>query len=373
MAALQPTAEPALEPTPTQTPHGTPLLPESCWPASGNRVYIRSEDAFCFSIPERFEITESAPGRARIVGPALEKSPDPVRVTLEVTATDVPADRDLTGLVDQALAEFANFTAWEIKRTPAEVDGVPAVVAEPIPGRLSGRALYFLHGRTFYRLYFWPVDSKLAQADLAELYKTATTSFRFLPAPTTSDVTGKRVTGRVLWGLAPVPAARVELRRPDWRTNPDSLVLRTTADGTGTYVLANPPVGNYEVVPAWPEDVTDGAALAPGAPVTIAAGQEVPGIDVYLAKKLNVLEPAPGAEVSTTPTLRWKAFPDARLYRVIVTDFATMEGFFGEDTASSGLTLTTPLPAGRRLTLVINVLGEAMSLLAVDSREFTTK
>jgi len=58
---------------------------------------------------------------------------------------------------------------------------------------------------------------------------------------------------------------------------------------------------------------------------------------------------------------------------VIVTDFTTMEGFFGEDTTETSLSITKPLPPGRKLTLVINVLGEAMSLLAVDSREFVVK
>ena len=238
-------------------------------------------------------------GTARIVGPALEKNPDPIRVSLELAATEVPAGSTLTELVDEALAEFADFTAWEIVRTPTEVDGEPAIMVEPVPGRLSGRALYFLHGSTFYRLYFWPVDVKIAQADLIELYETTTGSFRFLPgsATPTDTQTGKNITGRVLWGNAPVPGGRVELRQPDWRTNPDSLVLKTVADGAGAYVLANPPVGAYEVVPAWPEGVTDGAPLAPGMPVKIAAGQEVAGVDVWLAKQLKLLEPAAGAVV----------------------------------------------------------------------------
>ncbi len=371
IATIQPTAVAQLEPTLTPTPHGDPLLPEPCRPDSGNRVYIRSKDAFCFAFPERFEIETSSPGHGRIVGPALEKNPDPIRVTLEVTATDVPAGSSLSGLVDEALAEFDGFTAWEIVRTPTEVDGEPAVRVEPIPGLLSGRALYFLHGGTFYKLYFWPVDIKIAQADLDALYETTTSSFRFLPAQTT--LTGKSITGRVMWGLAPVPGGRVELRQPNWRTNPDSLIMQVEADDAGAYVLTNPPVGDYEVVPVWPEGVTDGAPLAPGMPVTIVAGQEVVGIDVYLAKKLKLLEPAAGAEVDATPTLRWEAFPNARLYRVIVTDFATMEGFFGEDVTGTSVTVATPLPAGRKLTLVVNVLGEAMSLLAVDSREFTVE
>jgi hypothetical protein len=149
--------------------------------------------------------------------------------------------------------------------------------------------------------------------------------------------------------------------------------MKTEADAQGVYVLVDPPGGDYEVVPAWPEGVIDGAPLAPGIPVTVAAGQEMAGIDVYLAKMLKVSAPAAGEVINATPMLRWEAFSNARLYRVIITDFATMEGFFGEDTTETRLTVATPLPAGRKLTLVINVLGEAMSLLAVDSREFTVK
>ena len=112
---------------------------------------------------------------------------------MEVTTKTGPASSTLDGSVDEALAEFADFKAWEIKRTPAKVEGEPAIVVEPVPGRLSGRALYFMHGNTFYKLYFWPAGVKLAQADLAELYETVTGSFRFLPAPATPAAEGVQV------------------------------------------------------------------------------------------------------------------------------------------------------------------------------------
>jgi hypothetical protein len=50
-----------------------------------------------------------------------------------------------------------------------------------------------------------------------------------------------------------------------------------------------------------------------------------------------------------------------------------MEGFAGEDTAETTLTLTSPLPAGRKLTWVVNALGEGMTLLAEGTGEFTVK
>jgi len=63
--------------------------------------------------------------------------------------------------------------------------------------------------------------------------------------------------------------------------------------------------------------------------VTIAAGQDVSGVDVWLAKKLELLEPSAGAAVGVLPAPRWAAVPNAHLYRVIVTEYATLEGFAG--------------------------------------------
>jgi len=95
------------------------------------------------------------------------------------------------------------------------------------------------------------VDIEIAYTDLSELYETVTDSLRFVPS--TSEradwATGNRVTGRVVWGSEPVPGSRVDLALPDWRTNPNSLVMRAVANGAGEYVFVNPPVGAYEVVP----------------------------------------------------------------------------------------------------------------------------
>ena len=109
-------------------------------------------------MPERFEVETSSPGYARIAAPRWSRTPIPSGSRWKSQPQDVQPGSTLTGLVDEALAEFADFTAWEIVRTPTEIGGEPAVVVEPIPGLLSGRALYFLHGGAFYRLYFWPVD-----------------------------------------------------------------------------------------------------------------------------------------------------------------------------------------------------------------------
>jgi hypothetical protein len=68
-------------------------------------------------------------------------------------------------------------------------------------------------------------------------------------------------------------------------------------------------------------------------------GGRLRGGDVSLARKLDVSMPAEGTEVSTTPTLRWEAFPNARFYRVVVTDMATMNGLVAADTRETSLTV----------------------------------
>ena len=102
-----------LEPTPAVTPHGDSSLPEPCRPSNGNRVYTRSEDAFCFSMPERFEVETSSPGYAADRGPraGAERRSHPGHVGNH--GPGCPARQHAERAVDEALAEFADFTAWE--------------------------------------------------------------------------------------------------------------------------------------------------------------------------------------------------------------------------------------------------------------------
>jgi hypothetical protein len=180
------------------------------------------------------------------------------------------------------------------------------------------------------------------------------------------------ITGQVIWGDETVPGAVVELHAPDWRTNPHSLVLAGAADGTGAYTLADVPPGEYEVVPAWPEDAGVVPAQAAGIPMTVIGGQTQPGVDLSLATALTMLEPADAATTGPSPTLAWEPVEGATLYRVIVNNPETLEGFFGEDVTETSVTVAPPLLPGS-YHWVVNALTPSMGLLAVGDGQFTVE
>jgi hypothetical protein len=390
-AAVAPTPEPTVAPTPappattatdaTGAAAGEPgNLPAACVAGEGWAVFTAPDTTYCFAYPERFTVEQLESGILQVAGPPLDESPEPLFAALGVEQAPAPA-ATLAESADALLAEFADFTAWEIERTDITLGSVPALRVEPIPGRGSARWVLAQQGDTLYRLMFWPVDMEPATAELAELYDTVLTSWRFLgsdasaaapSAPAGAGTNTGTITGAVIWGDDPVPGATVELRQPDWRDNPQPALATTTADPAGDYLLANVPPGDYEVVPLWPEGTTGGAPLAPGAPVTVQAGQAQHDVDVFLAMQMTLLEPEAGATVGTEPTLAWEPVSGATLYRVIVNDPETLEGFFGEDVTETSVTVAPPLAPGT-YHWAVNALTPSMGLLAVGDGEFTVE
>ncbi len=177
------------------------------------------------------------------------------------------------------------------------------------------------------------------------------------------------ILGRVLWAGKPVAEAIVTLRLPDWRTNQAATLLSAQADGNGVYMFPDPPIGEFEVVPQWPEGVTDGTPMDPGIPVSLSPGATLEDVNLFLTKKMRLETPAEGATVAAAPTLAWDSVPDAAFYRVIVVNPQTMEGFFGEDTMAISLTLTQELPPGA-YSWTINALTRSMDIVAVATGTF---
>jgi len=249
------------------------------------------------------------------------------------------------------------------------VGGQPAVLLEGVPGRGMSRDVLMLHNGTLYHFKFQPdvQAPDKAAPDVEALFKAVTYSFALVPASKGETV----VMGQVFWGPDPVPNARVELRNMGWQEGPKSTALaQATADAQGQFRLVSPPVGRYDLVALWP----DGKQLGAGTQVAIAAGTTVSDVKVYLVKEVTLLEPAEGVEVGVTPTLRWQSFPGANLYRVVMVDRETMEGFVGEDTRDTSLTVQQPLKPGRTYTWIVNAMTTpGMHMLAVASREIKVK
>lgn len=181
---------------------------------------------------------------------------------------------------------------------------------------------------------------------------------------------GTRVSGRVLWAGEPVSGATVELRSGAWATAAAEVLARTVADGNGDYVLENPPVGEYGLVAGWPDGGANRAAVTP---VQITAGAELTGVDVYLARELDLIEPASGATVTTTPTLRWQPFPAVDHYRVWVIDAGTTELMVDQLVSTTSLTVTEPLQQDTTYTWLVQALTADGVLLAELENTFYTE
>jgi hypothetical protein len=175
------------------------------------------------------------------------------------------------------------------------------------------------------------------------------------------------IAGRVLWGDAPVAGARVELRTGAWADPQASqVVAQTVADAEGAYALEVPPNGDdCGLVALWPDG---GANPAPVTPVRITPDARCIEADVALARDLVWLEPASGAKVNTTPTVRWSGLPGVDHYQLWVVDQGTTEPVFdlniAENTASEQRVVLPPLTPGRTYTWDVQGRSADDTLLA---------
>jgi len=169
------------------------------------------------------------------------------------------------------------------------------------------------------------------------------------PVPPTSTPTpapvalGLRITGRVEWGGLPISGVRVVLKeKGNYYTLP--VLVATTTDADGRFVMEKPPAGDLMIY-----------ALAPsseylswiGYPITVGVGQAVNARTLELDKKMQLLEPASNATVtSTTPLLRWAMFPDAVRYHVDVINSVTDQPVMREDTTDTSIAVAPGLESG---------------------------
>jgi hypothetical protein len=175
------------------------------------------------------------------------------------------------------------------------------------------------------------------------------------------------IAGRVLWGDAPVAGARVEMRTGAWADPQASqVVAQTVADAEGEYALEVPPNGDdCGLVALWPDG---GANPAPVTPVRIMPDARRTEADGTLARELVWLEPASGAEVSTTPKVRWSGLPGVDHYQLWVVDQGTTELVYdlniAEKTASEQRVVLPPLTPGRTYTWDVQGRSADGALLA---------
>lgn len=184
------------------------------------------------------------------------------------------------------------------------------------------------------------------------------------PTPDTPGPTAVRVTGRVMWSTSPVAGARIELKEQgNYYDQP--VLAQTTTDAGGWFSLEDPPVGSYQIYAVSPSEEY---WRWTGRSIQIASGAAVDAGMFRLKKKLQLLEPVNDAVLdTTTPTLRWQAFPDAVRYHVNLFVDATGEAVLRRDTTETSLTVSPPLAAGVRYQWSVDAYDASGTTIAYFS------
>lgn len=176
-----PTPEVFIPLDPSPSPSGS-TLPMTCQVTDLN-VYVDRAAGYCFAYPSHFTLGDQPSDSPPVLGPALDDSLDPVRVSLEIKTEPAPEGSALTVLVDDYLTRpelHPSGFPWTIERSSTVLGGEPAERLEDVPGRLSSRLVMALHENTLFTLRFHPSDAAVAGADLEALFQTVTGSFVFL-------------------------------------------------------------------------------------------------------------------------------------------------------------------------------------------------
>jgi hypothetical protein len=175
-----PTPEIFIPLDPSPTPSGS-ALPLTCQVTDLN-VYVSPLGGYCFAYPDGFTLDDSAApsGGVALLGPALDQSPDSLRVSLGVALQPIPAESDLARLVDAYLWQSGLQNPPEsIERAALPLGGQPAEVLTPVPGRLSSAVVMALHASHLLTLQFHPAAMEAAQPGFDDLFQTVTGSFAF--------------------------------------------------------------------------------------------------------------------------------------------------------------------------------------------------
>jgi hypothetical protein len=167
----------------SQIAYGGPVVygapPECTQP--GTSTVFSPEDGYCFVYPVRFHRTDDHFGPLAIYGPAYGAGPEPLLSVLGVVIAPLGEGQTLGTTTEAFLAMFPDEPAPS--RQDLTVAGEPAVLLEPVPGRLPMRVVSFVHNRRIFHLEFQPAPAAGDQtaADVEDLYQTVLGSFHWLP------------------------------------------------------------------------------------------------------------------------------------------------------------------------------------------------
>ena len=290
----------------------------------------------------------SPTGQPQLFGPALDQNLDAIRASMALEVEVAVKDAQFSEIVDRYVKQFEGMNLPAITRTPIELGGEPAEMLEVVPGREGSRDVFMLHDGTLYHFMFMPSvrDFPQAKNDVEELYNAVTQSFSF---------TSKKP--RPL----PTPVPELTLKWPPFgEPVDDSPILQWESfPGTDQYQVWVLDGGSAQV--AVDQVITD-TNLPVTPPLRKGTGynwtvQARDAQDAVLAElnsfftvkaDLELLSPRSGASVDASPVLKWKSFPGATRYQLIVVDDDAYppQVVLDQVTTETSFTVTSPLVPG---------------------------
>ena len=349
---VPPTAAPsAAEPTMAAPEPVAPALnnqlPDSCVVAS-QQTYVNAFDGYCFAYPSRFEMQASPTGQPGLYGPALDQSLDPIRATMGLEVEVAVKDAQLSGIVDRYLKQFEGMNVPAIARSPIMVGGEPAEMLEVIPGREGSRDVLLLHAGTLYHFMFMPSVRDFAQAknDVEELYSAVTQSFSFTTKkPRPLPTPGQELT--LKWPPFGEPVDDSPILQ--WESFPGAARYQIWVLDSGSAQVAVDQVITNTIMPVTPP-LRKGASYNWTVQARDAKDVVLAELNSFFIVKadLELLWPRSGESVDASPVLRWKSFPGATRYQVIVVDDDAYppKVVLDQVTTETSFTVTPPLKPG---------------------------
>lgn len=147
----------------------------------GMKTLVDFTDGYCFAYPDDF-IADSRGLAAVYAQTENSANPEAVVARLDVFSSPAAPDATLQKLVSEFRKQFEGLNPpVNLRQTQITLNGQPAEVMEPVPGRLSSRMVFALHNGFFYQLIFFPIDEPSVESDLNRLYEAVISTFTFIP------------------------------------------------------------------------------------------------------------------------------------------------------------------------------------------------
>ena len=162
---------------------GTADGSDPCLAGEGQVGYVSDGYGYCLAYPQGFIVEQPAEGVTVVRGPDYSGgSLEPLVGAVSIQVSASAEGRSASQVADEAVAFYASAEQAAIERRPLDLDGVPAVELNNLPGQRTYRQIVAVWNGRVYQLDFTPVGAEYGQAaaDMQQLYESVLGSFNFL-------------------------------------------------------------------------------------------------------------------------------------------------------------------------------------------------